>query len=438
MNKNQEEKPMLNRFPGIVLLLSFSILFSASGWPEFRGPGGTGRVEFESHKEAGALPLSWDETKNVTWKTSIPYKGWSTPAILDGKIWLTTASEDGHDFFAICVDAQTGEVLLNERMFNWENPEPLGNHLNSYASPSPVVEPGRVYLSFGSYGTACLNTNTYEVLWKRADLPCRHYRGPGSSPVLFGDYLILTMDGVDVQYLVALDKNTGKPVWKTDRTVEWNDLGEDGKPYSEGDLRKAFSTPLIIQHNGKTQLISLGSRAVYSYDPTTGKELWKVRHEAFSGAARPVFGEGLAIFSTGHGKSEIIAVRVDGQGDVTDTHVAWRTNRGAPNMPSPVVVDDLLFMLNDNGILTCLETKTGSEVWKQRLGGDYASSPLYANGRLYCFSQDGTSTVVAASRKSEELAINKLDSGFMASPAVAGQSFFLRTKTHLYKIDAAQ
>ena len=233
------------------------------------------------------LPLHWSETENVSWKTPIPDRGWSTPVVLGGQVWLTTATIDGHDFFAICVDARTGQIRFNEKLFHCDNPEPLGNDVNAYATPSPVIEPGRVYVHFGSYGTACLDTRTGKVLWDRKDLRCRHYRGPSSSPIVFRNMLILTFDGVDLQYLIALDKNTGRTIWKTDRSVAWNDENVPGAMAREGDLRKAHSTPLIAEVNGGLQLLSAGAKAAYGYDPLTGHELWKVRYPAWSAAPRP-------------------------------------------------------------------------------------------------------------------------------------------------------
>jgi outer membrane protein assembly factor BamB len=406
-----------------------------AGWPEFRGPWGNGLASLPGDPPRG-LPVRWSETENVKWKTPIPPAGWSTPVVLGGQVWLTTATLDGKDFFAICIDADTGRIVFNEKLFHSDNPEPLGNSVNCYASPSPVIEPGRVYVSFGSYGTACLDTATGQPLWERRDLPCRHYRGPGSSPILFEDLLILSMDGVDVQYLVALDKKTGKTVWKTDRSTKWDDLDAQGKPMREGDLRKAFSTPLIIDAGGKPQMISAGSKAVFSYDPRTGRELWSVRHTAHTAVLRPVFSQGLVVFCTGLGKPELWAVRPDGQGDVSATHVAWKLEKGAPKTPSPIAVGDLLYMVGDDGIGMCLEVATGKEVWKERIGGNFAASPIYADGCLYLFNQQGRATVLKAGRTYEALAANILESGCMASPAVSGKSLFVRTKTHLYRIEA--
>ncbi|MDI9430542.1 MAG: PQQ-binding-like beta-propeller repeat protein [Planctomycetota bacterium] len=406
-------------------------------WPRFRGPSGDGLVTRPGSAEQIGLPVRWSETQNLVWKTAIPHLGWSSPVVMDGQVWLTTATAEGHDFYAICVDADSGAIRFNERLFHTDDPEPLGNPLNSYASPTPVVEPGRVYVHFGSYGTACLDTKTFEVLWKRSDLPCRHYRGPGSSVILFEDLLILTMDGVDVQYLVALDKATGRTVWKTDRTADWDDLDAEGKPRDEGDLRKAYTTPLIVETDGAVQMISVGAKAFYGYDPRTGRELWKVNMPAFSGAAGPVYRDGIVYVVTGFGQTELMAVRVDGAGDVTDSHVLWKTARTVPRTPSPVLVGDLLFTINDTGIAVCLDAATGEPIWQERIRGNYAASLLYADGNIYCFNQNGTSTVFKAARRFEVVATNTLDAGCMASPAVAGRALFLRTKTHLYRIEAA-
>jgi outer membrane protein assembly factor BamB len=412
------------------MLLAPHITAAAGDWPEFRGPQGDGLASNPGDPNPPGLPVHWSETENVVWKTPIPHAGWSTPVVSSGRIWITTATLKGHDFFVICVDAASGKILLNKQVFHAGAPEPLGNPLNSYASPSAVVEPGRVYVSFGSYGTACLDTETFEVLWTRTDLPCRHLRGPGSSPILYENLLILTMDGVDVQYLVALDKATGQTIWKTDRTAEWNDLDDDGKPIMEGDLRKAYSTPLIIDADGKKQMITVGAKALYGYDPANGHELWKVRTPAYSGASRPVYGDGIAYMVSGFGKTELLAIRVDGSGDVTDTHVVWRINRSVPRTPSPVLVGDLLFTINDTGTVMCLEAATGKEVWKEFVRGNCAASLLYADGRIYAFNRDGKATVFKAARECEILATNRLDSGFMASAAVSGKALFLRLRLH--------
>jgi len=418
-------------------LLLFSSVSRGQDWQEFRGPFGNGHATATEDAKPAGLPLRWSEKENVKWKTAIPYCGWSTPVVMGGQIWLTSATEDGNDFFVLCLDAASGQVRLNQKLFHADEPEPLGNSVNCYASPSPVIEAGRIYVHFGSYGTACLDTTTHKTIWQRTDLPCRHYRGPGSSPILFEDLLILTMDGVDVQYLVALDKTTGRTVWKTDRTTEWNDLNADGKPQKEGDQRKAFSTPLIIDLRGKPMMISSGSKAAYGYNPRTGEECWKVYHGSHTTASRPVFGQGLVMFTTGIAKTELWAVKPDGHGDVTNSHTVWKTgSKAVPKMVSPVVVGELLFMVSDGGVVSCWETATGRELWQQRIGGHFAASPICADGRLYFCSQEGKVTVIKPARTYELLATNTLETGCMASPAVSGKALFLRTKTHLYRIES--
>ena len=256
-------------------LLAFGGPAARADWPEFRGPWGDGHASAPGDTKLLGLPLHWSETNNIKWKTEIPFRGWSTPVVMGGQVWLTTATDDGHDFFAICVDADSGKIRFNEKVFHSDNPEPLGNgaSMNCYATPSPVIEPGRVYVHFGSFGTACLDTSTGKALWKRDDLRCRHYRGPSSSLISFENLLILTFDGADLQYLAALDKQTGKTVWKTDRSVAWNDENVPGQMAKDGDLRKAHSTPLIVIAAGKPQMLSAGAKAAYGYDPRTGKEL---------------------------------------------------------------------------------------------------------------------------------------------------------------------
>ena len=420
----------------IVALAAAERGLAQAGWPEFRGPYGNGHVEGDSGETA--LPLHWSEAENVVWKTEIPFRGWSSPVVLEDTVWLTTATVDGHDFYAIAVDAATGQIRINKNLFHCDNPEPLGNAVNCYASPTAVIESGRVYLHFGSYGTACLDTASGDVLWQRQDLPCRHYRGPGSSPILFENLVILTFDGVDVEYVAALDKMNGQTVWKTDRTTVWADLDEQGKPKREGDMRKAFSTPFVIDAAGKLQLLSIGSSCAFAYDPRTGAEIWKAAIVGYTPATRPIYGDGLAFITSGRGKAELLAMRVDGEGDVTNTHVAWKLEGpDVPQEPSPILVDGLLYIVSNSGTVTCLEASSGTPVWSERIGGNYVTSPIHAGGRLYFCSVQGKTTVLRAGRAYELLAENILDEGFMASPAAVGRALFLRTKTHLYRVEEA-
>jgi outer membrane protein assembly factor BamB len=412
---------------------------SAPAWPQFRGPFGNGHVAGPGGKSSGPHPVEWSETRNVTWKTSIPHKGWSTPVLSAGRIWLTTASEDGRDYFFLCLDEATGNVLIERKLFHTDNPEPLGNPVNGYASPSPLTDGTAVFIHFGSYGTAALDARTGDEIWRRTDLPCRHFRGPGSSLAEFRDTLIVTMDGVDHQYLVALDKKTGASVWKVDRTTDFGDIGPDGKPELDGDLRKAYTTPLIIEPaNGPAWFISVGAKAAYGYAANDGRELWKVTYPGFSNASSPVYAHGLALINTGYGKANLRAYKVDAttRGDITGSHMAWECLKRVPQRASPIVVGDHLYMVDDGGFCSCLDVRTGEVRWSERLNGNYSGSPIFASGHLYFCSEQGDGYVVKPEpAKLTVVAHNKLDTGMLASPVAGPSSLFLRTREKLYRID---
>ena len=319
----------------LLSLLSAGRVVAQSGdpaWPDYRGPGHDG------HAVAVSAPLDWSEQDNIQWKTVIHGRGWSSPVVADGLVWLTAADEVGRDLFVICVDLESGAIVHDEQLFTIDEPQ-YCHPFNTYASPSPVIDGDFVYVSFGSPGTACLNRATKDVVWQRTDLVCNHFRGAGSSPFVFEELLILTMDGSDFQYLVALDNRTGETRWRTDRSTNFNDIDEaTGKPIGDGDFRKSFATPIVIDVGGQDQLISPGAKAAFAYDPATGEEIWSVRYGEHSSAARTVHGHGLVFISTGYSRTALLAVDPTGAGDVTDTHVKWRTARGVPKKPSPVLV----------------------------------------------------------------------------------------------------
>jgi outer membrane protein assembly factor BamB len=416
----------------LLLLLTLSGAAARAGddWPQFRGPEGTG------HSDARGLPTQWSETANVVWKTPIHDRGWSSPVIYGRQIWLTSASKDGRELFAICIDRETGKVLRDWKLFDVAQPQ-FAHAFNTHASPTPVIEEGRVYITFGAAGTACIDTKTFRVIWERRDIECNHFRGAGSSPILFRNLLLMHFDGSDHQFVIALDKRTGKTVWRTERSIDFQDLDESGKPAAEGDMRKAFATPHVERINGRWEMISLGAKAAYSYDPLTGRELWRVEERAqHSASTRPVLGHGMIYFPTGFAAGQLLAVRTGGNGLITETHVAWRVKRGVPNKPSILLVGDLIYMIGDTGIASCVEARTGEPVWRQRIGGEYSASPVYADGLLWFFSEDGRAMVLKPGRVFEKVAENRLDEGFLASPAIAGKAFYLRTRTHLYRIEA--
>jgi len=405
-----------------VLLLSFAVpTVAEEPWPQFLGMAANG-----SSQQAD-VPLTWSETNHVRWKRAIHDYGHSSPVVWGNQIWLTTASEDGKQLDAVCVDRDSGKIVHDIRVFDVEKPQHI-NELNTYASPTPVVEEDRVYVHFGTYGTACLDTASGKIVWSRRDLHCNHLMGPGSSPFVYKNLVVLHFDGADVQYVVALDKNTGETAWKTDRSTDFAN--------AESDRRKAYSTPIAIDVGGP-QLISCGAFAAYAYVPETGKEIWKVCYPGgYSNVCRPLYGQGLLFLDTGFDSPEVWAVRPEGHGDITQSHVVWKhKEKNMPKKPSIVLVGELLYLVNDTGIATCLEAKTGKKVWQERIRGAYSASPLATPGRIYFFDQDGKTTVIAPQRKLNVLAINKLDEGFMASPAVSGKALILRTKSHLYRIE---
>ncbi|MCX7420131.1 MAG: PQQ-binding-like beta-propeller repeat protein [Planctomycetia bacterium] len=415
----------------VLLLCVCSISFAGENWNQFRGPHGDGTTT-----EKG-LPVKFGEgSPEIVWKTPITGRAWSSPVVWENQIWLTNGPEIQNttkekpkldkpiELFAVCIDLESGKVIHNLKMFEFDKPQ-FTHATNSYASPTAYIEEGRVYIHFGAYGTACLDTKTGEKIWERHDLECDHFRGPGSSPIVHDGLVYLTFDGYDAQYITALDKLTGKTVWKKDRGIDFGT--------TDGDAKKAYSTPLIIKEGQRELLISPFAAATIAYDPKTGEPIWTVRHGGMNAAGRPLFGNGLLYINSADGPNPLIAVRPEGVGDITK-NIVWKIKQAVPKRPSQLLVGDLFFMMSDSGIATCVDAKTGIEIWTKRFGGDYWSSPLYADGLIYCFSQGGDIPVFKAGREFELVAENKLDSGFNASPAVAGKSLILRSKTHLYRV----
>ncbi len=396
---------------------------ASENWPQWRGPAGDG------HSDATALPIHWSETENIVWKTGIHDLGYSTPVVWGDQIWLTTAKEDGTALYAVSIDLSSGRIIRDIEVFRPEKPQQI-NPLNSYATPSAVLEAGRVYVHYGTFGTACIDTASGEILWRRSDLNCDHMQGPASSPVLFEDLLIVTLEGIDKQFMAALDKKTGETVWVCNRPADV--YTPDIKPV----FRKSYQTPAIIEVNGKPQLVSNGALLVTGHEPRTGKEIWRVRYGVDSTISSIVHGHGLLFVNTGGhpGESEFWAIREGGTGDVMNSHVVWKMTKDTPFQSSPVLAGDLLYMVTDEGVLTCVESTTGTPVWSKRLKGKFGASLLAATGRVYLSNTKGTTTVFAPGREYRELAVNRLDGELWASPAVSGNALLLRTKTHLYRI----
>jgi outer membrane protein assembly factor BamB len=407
----------------LLLLTACSISSAGETWPQFRGPAGQGI------SDAKELPVEWSESHNVKWKVPTQGRAWSSPVVWNDQVWLTNATPDGKELSAIKIDRATGKVLLDKIVFHIPEPQ-FCYPFNSYASSTPVIEEGRVYVHYGSHGTACLDTETGATIWSRQDLPCNHWRGAGSSPIVYGNLLFVDFDGYDVQYVVALDKVTGKSVWKRDRDIDYGT--------ADGDAKKAYATPTVVEAGGRPLLVSPAASATIAYDPLSGEQIWKVRHGGMNAAAPPLFGHGLIYINTADGGFREFALRPEGTGDITDTNVVWKQQQTMPVRCAPLLIGDLLFMINEAGILTCLNAESGDVVWRHRLGGHYSASPVSADGHIYFASEDGELPVIEAAREYRPLATNKLDDGCMASPAIAGRSLFIRTKKSLYRIESSE
>ncbi len=385
----------------------------AEDWPQFRGPTGQG------HSTERDLPLEWSESRNVVWKTPVPGRGWSSPTVVGGRVWLTSAvrERDGTSLRALAYDAVTGREVVNVELFRLRDANLL-NPKNSHASPTPIVDGDRVYLHFGAEGTAAITTSG-EIVWK-ARTPFVNQHGGGGSPVLYDDLLIFNCDGWDAAFVVALDTRTGKVRWKTNRRYPAD---------------QAYTTPLVIRVGDRDQLVSVGAYRAAAYDPRSGREIWRVSYrDGFSNVPRPVYGHGLVYIATGFQQPSLIAVRADGTGDVTRSHTVWTQQRAAPLTPSPLLVEDVLYSVSDIGIGAALDARTGVPLWLQRLGGNYSASPVFADGRIYFQSEEGLTTVLAPGKEFRVLARNQLEGSTLASLAVSSGSIFIRTDTHLYRI----
>ncbi len=401
----------------LVVFLVFAVAVpAAQEWPQFRGRDGQG------HSTERGLPVQWSEKTNIRWKVPVPGAGWSSPVVAAGRVWMTTAVEEARGALtlrALAFDAESGREVVNTEVIRIDRPG-YAHPKNGRASPTPVVTADRVYVHFGADGTAALTTSG-EVVW-RARHRYESQHGSGGTPILYGDLLIFNCDGnYDEAFVVALDTRTGKQRWRTNRR----------KPADQ-----AYTTPLVVRVGDTDQLISVGAYTAYAYDPLSGREIWRVNYaDGFSNVPRPVYGHGLVFIATGFNQPTLIAVRADGKGDVTRTHIAWTLRRGAPFTPSPILVGDELFVINDIGVLTTLDARTGTIHYQQRLGGNYSASPVFADGRIYFQSEEGVTTVVPPGKEFGRVAVNRLDGSTLASMAVAGGAMFVRSDTHLYRIE---
>lgn len=415
-------------------------------WPQFRGPAGDGIADGQS------TPVEFGPGHNRMWTVKLPGKAWSSPIVIRDQVWMTTAVEvaptdeqrdallrqtdnDEKKFKslsiaktielkALIVDFQSGELLQTIDLATIENPDAI-HALNSYASPTPVADAGHVVCHFGAFGTFCLNPDDGNILWQRT-LPLQHAVGPGSSPFLHGSRLILIHDGMDRQYVTALDVETGGTLWETDRPP---------MDAPSGDQKKSYCTPIVVTDaSGREQVLCMGSQWMVSLDAQTGDEFWRIRHgQGFSVVPRPVCDGSVVYFATGFGKPELWAARIDGSGDVTATHVLWTIPKGIPAKPSPLLSDGLIYVVDDNGVASCFDAGEGTQIWKKRLGGKFSASPLLAGGYLYLGNHEGQVFVITPGPDAEVIATNTIDDQIMASPAAIDDTLLIRTATGLHR-----
>ena len=412
----------------ICLFSSGQVSSQEMNWTHFRGSSLNGIALNEN------IPLKWDDS-GIKWKTKIHDKGYSSPVVYNNQIWVTTAKPDGKELYAVCTDFKTGKIIYDIKVFTPDQVE--GKHsLNTYASPTPCIEKGFVYVHYGSMGTACINTANGSIVWKRSDFKCKHAQGPASSPVIYKNLLILHFEGTDVRYIIALDKSNGKQIWRSDRPAEpYEPLTEIG--------RKAYITPLIINVKGRDMLISNGSAVCIAYDPNNGTEIWRVVNGAESTIAMLITEKGILYWyagymvnSDGFKFTELLAVNPEGSGDITRTNILWKkTDELSRNQSlTPVIKDGLIYTINTRNILMCIDAATGEEVWSTHVRSNYEASPLYVNGNIWFFSVKGEVLAIKAGRKYEVAANNQMDSGIWATPAVLRNSVIIRTQEYLYRI----
>jgi outer membrane protein assembly factor BamB len=410
------------------LIYSGQAISQEKNWTHFRGSKSNCIAENEK------VPLKWDDSV-VRWKTEIHDKGYSSSVIYGNQIWLTTATADGKELFAVCVDFNSGKIIHDIKVFTPEKVESK-NNLNTYATPTPCIEKDFVYVHFGIYGTACIKTSDGSIVWKVTDYYCKHVQGPASSPIIYKNLIILHFEGTDIRYLVALDKSNGKLVWRSDRPTE---------PYEPLTVigRKAYITPIIINVKGQDMLISNGSAICSAFDPANGKEIWRVVDGGESTISMPFTEKGIVYWysgyqldSTNSKYANIIAVNPDGKGDIAKTNIIWkkRDELTSNQMLTPVIKDGLIYTVNTRNFMKCIDATTGELVWSNRLSSNYNSSPVYANGNIWFFSVKGEVMVIKAGRKYEPVAQNQMDSGIWATPSFLRNSVILRTEKLLYRI----
>ena len=405
-----------------VCLLAFahaSVRAGEGEWPQFRGPTGQGL------SAAVNVPIAWDATTHIAWKVELPGRGWSSPVLAKGRLYLTTAiGDEDVALHAVCLDAASGRTIWDSEIFRPDSATVRTMHRkNSPASSTPIVTGERLYVHFGHMGTSALDLDG-NVVWRQTALTYPPVHGAGGSPILVNDILVFNCDGERDPFVAALDAKTGAVRWQTPRN-------------SPAKKQFSFATPLAIEVGGSWQIVSPGSGFVGGYDVRDGREVWRVGYgEGYSVVPRPVFANGLLFISSGFDAPVLHALRPDGaSGDVTATHIAWTSRKGAPLTASILALGEEIYFVSDAGIATCEDAKTGEVHWSERLGGGFSASPVAAEGRIYFQNEAGAGYVVKAGTKFELLASNDLAERSLASYAVADGVIFIRTEKHLWKVE---
>lgn len=423
-------------FFSLVSVFSLGAATTPVFWPAKQGPTGDSVVPAA---DVAKIPLEWDGAngKNILWRTPWEGKGHSTPVIGGDLVWFTAATEDGKQMFVYGIDRHSGKVVHHILVFENAAPEELGNPLNNYAAPSLALEADALYVHFGTYGTARIDPATGKTVWQRRDINARHFRGPGSSPIVYENLLVLTFDGIDKQFVTALDKTTGKTLWTTPRTTDYGDLDKEGKPTRDGDMRKAYHTPGVLELAGKKVLVSIGSRAAFGYDVQTGKELWTVRHTGFNAAIPPFRIGNVLLLNSGAERAHTLGIRIDEKmtGDITESHLLFDRDKRNASEACPVLLDGVYYQITRGGIVSAMEAATGKELWEDRLQGRFLPSPIVLGDKLLICNDPGQCYLIKASREEFELVgTNTLPELITSSPVVADGALFIRTAGALYKI----
>ncbi len=402
------------------MLLEFiaTAALSLNQWPQFRGP------KADGHVTAKNVPAEWSDTKNVAWKVPLPGLGWSSPVLGDGKIYLTTAVKQGNGLSlrAMALDSTTGKPVWDREIRAVEK-APSIHVKNSHASPTPILHDNSVFVHFGTLGTARLSAKDGSIEWLCNELVYPPLHGSGGSPVLHDGKLVIVCDGSKEPFVAALDAATGKVAWKTLRSVA-------------AKISHSFVTPTVAVVDGQAQVMAPGPDHFAAYDLATGKELWKVLAPGWSVVPQPTISHGLVIYNHDYDNPELIAVKLGGKGDVTDSHIAWRLKKGAPSTPSPLLVGDELYFISDKGIASCVDVKTGERHWMERIDGNYSASPLLVNGNILFLNEDGGASWVKPGKSFQIVGKNKVPGRTLASPAFEDTTMYLRTDEHLYKFAA--